>query len=603
MSYQVFALKWRPQRFGDVAGQTHISRTLANALQTGRTAHAYLFTGPRGVGKTSMARILAKAVNCENDLEGGEPCGTCTACLEITQGRALDVIEIDGASNRGIDDIRDLREGVRYAPARLRNKIYIIDEVHMLTQDAFNALLKTLEEPPPHVVFILATTEPLKVPQTILSRCQRFDFARLRARDVVAQLQRILDAEEIEADGDALALVANKGEGSMRDALTLLDQVVATGTRPLTAPAVREILGIAGRELFFEWGEAIRTRDAARALGSLGRAVEEGANLQELADEFLVHLRNLLVASTDKSLEDTIEATDEERARYLEQAESLATADLLRFCRIAIDAVGQMRKSGFPRVHLEVALSEMCSLPSAVELRRFIEVARGKFPESTAGDASAATAAAMETSATQRAVVPASPPPAAASSPAPPSPPAPTPAPAPTSVPPSALPPTRLSTPPSAARPAPDPAPSRSMNASRTPKSKAPESRADAPTDLGAGWTAALELVTKTKPALSGFLVGSEVRTLDGSQLVVAVPGLEAFQADLLQSKSNKTVVSGILEKAFGRPLSVRFEAAPRKSGLTKPNGAAAPPSAGGTSQAGIQRIVDVFDGDVLGPS
>jgi DNA polymerase-3 subunit gamma/tau len=196
MSYRVLALKWRPQKFGEVAGQSHISRTLSNALKTGRAAHAYLFTGPRGVGKTSMARILAKALNCEKG-PAEEPCGTCGACVEITTGRALDVIEIDGASNRGIDDIRDLREGVRYAPARLRSKIYIIDEVHMLTSDAFNALLKTLEEPPSHVVFVLATTEPLKVPQTILSRCQRFDFGRLRASDATARLELICREEGI----------------------------------------------------------------------------------------------------------------------------------------------------------------------------------------------------------------------------------------------------------------------------------------------------------------------------------------------------------------------------------------------------------------------
>lgn len=591
MSYQVFALKWRPQRFADVAGQGHISRTLSNALRTQRTAHAYLFTGPRGVGKTSMARILAKAVNCEKELENGEPCGTCAACLEITQGRALDVIEIDGASNRGIDDIRDLREGVRYAPARLRNKIYIIDEVHMLTQDAFNALLKTLEEPPPHVVFILATTEPLKVPQTILSRCQRFDFARLRSRDVVAQLQRICESESIEAEADALALIANKGEGSMRDALTLLDQVVATGVRPLSAPAAREILGIAGRELFFEWGEAIRSRDAARALRSLGRAVDEGANLQELADEFLVHLRNLLVASTDPALEDTIEATDEERARYLEQAAHLAGPDLLRFCRMAIDASTQMRKSGYPRVHLEVALSEMCSLPSAVELRRFIEVARGRFPEAVPPPQSAAPVAKPVADAI------ATPPTAQPAAPA-------------TATPPAARRVAPASVPVPAARPAPK-SPDPSGPSSPSVATGTPQNGRDATThdgqggiDLVAGWTAVLEQIMQSKPALSGFLAGSTARDLESGLLTVEVPGLEAFQVDLLQSKSNKLVVSGILEAVFGTPLNLRFERAPRPPGGPAAGRApVVPPSAGGPNQAGIQRIVDLFDGDVLGPS
>ncbi len=391
MSYLVLALKWRPQRFADVTGQAPVSKTLSNALKTGRAAQAYLFTGPRGVGKTSMARILAKALNCEKG-PSEEPCNECAPCREITTGRALDVIEIDGASNRGIDDIRELREAVRYSPAILRQKVYIIDEVHMLTQDAFNALLKTLEEPPRHAVFILATTEPLKVPQTILSRCQRFDFARLSARDAAARLRFICDREGIQADDDALLLIGRKGEGSMRDALTLLDQVVASGMEHLTAASVREALGIAGLELFFDWSGAISAQDPARALRSLAGAIEGGANLQELAEEFLAHLRNLLLVATDVSLSELIETTAEERASYVKQASVMAAADLLRYCRIGLEAAAQMRRSAFPRVHLEVALAEMCSLPTALDLRRFIEVARGRISEEPAAHAAGARA-------------------------------------------------------------------------------------------------------------------------------------------------------------------------------------------------------------------
>ncbi|MCA9757778.1 MAG: DNA polymerase III subunit gamma/tau [Candidatus Eisenbacteria bacterium] len=380
MSYRVLALKWRPQRFEDVAGQAHVSRTLSNALRSGRTAHAYLFTGPRGVGKTSTARILAKALNCERELDD-RPCGECPACQEITDGRALDVIEIDGASNRGIDDIRELREAVRYTPARLRSKVYIIDEVHMLTQDAFNALLKTLEEPPPHVVFVLATTEVLKVPQTILSRCQRFDFARLRGAEATARMEQICESEGIETERDALALIALKGDGSMRDALTLLDQVAASGIRPLTADVVRDALGIAGRELFFEWTDAILAGDASQALSSFARAVDHGSNLQELAEEFLVHLRNIMVVATEPTLLEQVEGTDEERARYGDAASKFEVADILRFCRLQMDSVQQMRRSAFPRVHQEIALAEMCALPRSLDLRKFVSVARSKFGE------------------------------------------------------------------------------------------------------------------------------------------------------------------------------------------------------------------------------
>jgi DNA polymerase-3 subunit gamma/tau len=294
MSYLVLARKWRPQRFEDVVGQRHVSVTLTNSIRTGRLSHAYLFAGPRGVGKTSMARILAKALDCEKG-PAPEPCNECATCRAITEGHCLDVLEIDGASNRGIDDVRQLRESVKYAPASARAKVYIIDEVHMLTADAFNALLKTLEEPPRHVYFVLATTEPLRVPPTILSRCQRHDFGRLTGDELVANLRRIVAAEGIQIDEDALRLIARKSEGSVRDTLTLLDQVSATGSGPFRAADVQEILGLSGTALYFELSDAVVAGDGRRALLTLEQAYQQGLNLQELADELVHHFRDLLV--------------------------------------------------------------------------------------------------------------------------------------------------------------------------------------------------------------------------------------------------------------------------------------------------------------------
>src|SRR5438094_94345 len=275
MSYEVFARKYRPQTFDDLVGQTHVSRTLKNAVAQNRLAHAYLFVGPRGIGKTSTARILAKSLNC---IKGPTvtPCGECDNCRENAGGNSLDVSEIDGASNRGIDDVRELRDNVRYAPAKGRYKIYIIDEVHMLTTQAFNALLKTLEEPPPHVKFILATTEVQKIPITILSRCQRFDFAHVGPGKILEQLKAIVRREGHEADEEALRLVARRANGSMRDSQSLLDQLLASAQGTLTAGHVHAVLGTAGDDRVTELAAAVVARDTKAALSLVGAWAERG---------------------------------------------------------------------------------------------------------------------------------------------------------------------------------------------------------------------------------------------------------------------------------------------------------------------------------------
>ena len=563
MTYLVLALKYRPRRFDEVVGQSHVSRTLSNALKTGRAAHAYLFAGPRGVGKTTMARILAKALNCERG-PVEEPCNECRACRAVGAGNAMDVIEIDGASNRGIDDIRELREAVRYAPAMLTRKVYIIDEVHMLTTDAFNALLKTLEEPPPHAVFVLATTEALKVPQTILSRCQRFDFARLGPRTAAARLRFIVDREQIPADDDALFLMARKGDGSMRDGITLLDQVLAGGPQRLTLDVVKIALGVVGRELFFEWTAAIRDRQAGRALRSLGGAVEAGANLQELSEEFLVHLRNLLLVAVDPGLADLVEATEEEIAIYREQAAAMASGDLLRHCRLALEATSQMRRSGYPRAHLEVALAEMCALPTALELRRFLDATRKH-------------AGPGEMVASSGSAVPVAPAPTGLSSPGLSSPGLSSPGPSSGG---SASPAVSVSTVGSTS-PAALVSPGRTSTAPPPAGLAAPvpqvcdggavsDQAGNVPTAAsveGAPWVLMLQMLGARRAALGATLNGSAVMGEEERILRVAVPRFGAFQKSQLDKPANRQLIMELIREAFGRPLGVRFEPAPEGDG------------------------------------
>jgi DNA polymerase-3 subunit gamma/tau len=611
MTYLVLALKYRPQRFDDVVGQSHVSRTLSNALKTGRAAHAYLFTGPRGVGKTTMARILAKALNCERG-PVEEPCNECRACRAVGAGNAMDVIEIDGASNRGIDDIRELREAVRYSPAMLTRKVYIIDEVHMLTTDAFNALLKTLEEPPSHAVFVLATTEALKVPQTILSRCQRFDFARLGPRTAAARLRFIVDQEQISADDDALFLMARKGDGSMRDGITLLDQVLAGGPQRLTLEVVKSALGVVGRELFFEWTAAIRDRDAGRALRSLGGAVEAGANLQELSEEFLVHLRNLLLVAVDPGLADLVEATEDEIATYCEQAAAMASGDLLRHCRLALEATSQMRRSGYPRAHLEVALAEMCALPTALELRRFLDATRrhagsgeavaSAGPLLPTTPASAGPTSAGPTSAGPTSAGPV--PPIGSASPAGPA------SSAGTS---TSLPPTRsagsalqvreggaVSTrtgdaPATAGPPGREAIRSDAtiMGAATTQSvDPAAVSASVAPVSVdGDPWVLMLQMLGARRAALGATLNGSAVLGEEERILRVGVPRLGAFQKGQLDKAANRQLIMELINETFGRPLGVRFE--PASEGMVGSGASAAstpaadPGASGGTNVEG----------------
>src|SRR5512135_2943846 len=294
MSYQVLARKWRPQVFEDVVGQGHITRTLQNAIASGRLAHAFLFSGPRGVGKTTTARILAKALNCA---EGPtpRPCGKCDSCVETAAGTSVDVIEIDGASNRGIEHIRELREAVKYAPVGGKNKVYVIDEVHMLTNEAFNALLKTLEEPPPHVIFIFATTEPQKIPATIHSRCQRYGFKRIALSEIAAKLREIATKEGITVSEQGLVMIARAAEGSMRDSQSLLDQALSYSGMTIADRDLQTILGAVAQETLRTFADGLFAQDAAVLLGQVDQLLEQGQDMRQFLVGLVEHIRNLIV--------------------------------------------------------------------------------------------------------------------------------------------------------------------------------------------------------------------------------------------------------------------------------------------------------------------
>jgi DNA polymerase-3 subunit gamma/tau len=389
--YLVTARKYRPQTFADLVSQEHVTETLQNAILHDRLAHAYLFSGPRGVGKTTAARLLAKAINCQTPLgerDGAEPCRTCERCTAFEEGRSLDVIEIDAASNNGVDDIRDLQERIRIPPQGARRKVYIVDEVHMLSKPAFNALLKTLEEPPPHVLFIFATTEPHKVLPTILSRCQRFDFRRITVPETVARLGEICAAESIAADDASLHLIARKGDGALRDALSIFDQAVSLCGTDLRYAELAEALGVVETDLFFEVTDRTQTGDRAGLLHLVETVVRRGYDLQEFLAGLAEHYRGLYVAVSTGTA-DLVEADEATRARYVEAAAGRAEPDLLRALMVIDEAEREIKNSAQPRLKLELALLKLASLGHVTDLRTLLKklerlegmIERGEVPQ------------------------------------------------------------------------------------------------------------------------------------------------------------------------------------------------------------------------------
>jgi DNA polymerase III subunit gamma/tau len=534
LSYLVLARKWRPQTFSDLIGQEHVSRTLQNAIDSGRIAHAFLFTGARGVGKTSSARILAKALNCEQGLTT-EPCNACPSCTEITDGNSVDVFEIDGASNTGVDDIRELRDNVKYLPSRSRYKIFIIDEVHMLTTNAFNALLKTLEEPPPHVKFIFATTEPHKVPITILSRCQRFDFKRIALQQIVDRLRHIVNQELVSISDKALAIVARKGDGSMRDALSTLDQVLAFCGQTVADEDVSGLLGVVDRRLLLEASQAVFDRDSRAALEIVKRVDSFGYNMRQFCQELIDHFRNITINKTVADAAELLDLSEGELAELKTQAAATAPVDLQRHLSILLKAENEMAHSTFSRLVLEMALLKMAALSPLIPVNELLD--RLKALE---GRGAAATVA--------------SPPPAWEKSP---------------TRPPGPAAQTAVTAPRTAAGDREPQLPPRDGSADSTAPHSPKEAESSA---AGDPWTAFVAFVRGKKPLLASFLEHGRPLAVSAEQLEIGFPA-GSFHLSKMQDPESLAELKGLAQKYFHHPTGIRFKS------LSADEGGDAPPN------------------------
>lgn len=565
MNYQVLARRWRPRQFAAVVGQDPIVRTLQNALARGRVAHAYLFAGPRGVGKTTMARLLAMGLGCEAG--GGEaplPCGTCASCLEVVQGRALDVIEIDGASNRGIDEVRALRENARYAPARRPRKVYIIDEVHMLTEPAFNALLKTLEEPPAHVVFVLATTEPWRLPATILSRCQRFDFRPIPAGAIRGALERVLTEEAglaRQVEPEALALLAAAADGSLRDALSLLDAALAYGQGMVTAALVRELLGRTGQDTARALALALVRRDAVEALARIEEAAAEGHDVGLLCQDTMEVLRRALLRALAPG------AAGAPDAEMPEVPVDGGTDDLLMLVKGLLDTEAEMRRSPHPRVELEVAVVRLCRrpVPQTIEtvLER-LERAEARLRGYGGGEPAGVVQGSLLEEPAGPGTTPAGSParlPSGGSGPA--------------------AGPGRAER---GAIPPGGPAATGGSGASQSPAPGGTGSSADVAGE--ALWREVVAELTRVRPTLGRMLAEAAVVADEGDRLVVTLPNGNAFVRDQVRQRANQQL---LLQAAR------RWRPGLREVAVSTPPGGA-PPAA---TDPQVQVVLEIFDGEL----
>jgi len=373
VSYLVLARKWRPKKFSELIGQEHVTRTLANAVTSGHLAHAYIFSGPRGIGKTSTARILAKVLNCPQ-VKDTVPCNKCNLCLEIAEGNNIDVLEIDGASNRGIDEIRNLRDNVRYTPSQGKYKVYIIDEVHMLTTEAFNALLKTLEEPSEHVEFIFATTEPHKIPLTILSRCQHFSFKRIQTQDLVKHLKHMVKAEKIKVTDEALFLIAKNADGSIRDAQSVLDQLISfSPDKEITVNTVNSLLGLVSQDIYFQFAENILHKDIVKLLVLVDKLVNEGRDIGQVANGLINYFRNLFFISLGERGENLVDVSQDTKETLVLQTNQFRKARLWQILEMISSLEKNIRTTRTPRAFLEIAMIKIVNTMSPVMLGEIVE--------------------------------------------------------------------------------------------------------------------------------------------------------------------------------------------------------------------------------------
>ncbi|HTL70230.1 MAG TPA: DNA polymerase III subunit gamma/tau [Candidatus Eisenbacteria bacterium] len=553
-SYVVIARKYRPHTFDEIIGQEHVARTLKNAVALGRIGHAYLFTGPRGVGKTSMARIFAKALNCKNG-PTPDPCGKCQACVEIEGARSLDVLEVDGASNRGIDEIRALRENVKFAPALGKFKVYIIDEVHQITSDGFNALLKTLEEPPPHVKFVFATTAANKVPATILSRCQRFDFRRIATDAIASALKEICKKEKIKADEEALFVIAKAADGSLRDSQSILDQIAASGPERITKESVAHSLGSLEEERLVEIADALAARDAKAALLSLDAVLAEGKDPSLFLEKLLEHARNLLFLKVSPDLAELVDAPESHKKTLLRQRDLFSKDELFYFFSVISHALVSMRRFDQKRVPLEIALIKLASRAPAEDLAEAIRMLRAAGPEKKTFNA---------------------PPPAA----------------------------------PRAAAPAPPP--ERKSRLTREDDEipeieelptedlpAAPAAKAEAPAALSAVWQTLLRALKQEKISVASYLAEGEPREIRGGVARVAFPESLSFHRESLETAENRSLIEKHLSAICGLSLRVEFDSVKETAPGT---GLPADPAPGASSppEGAIQSAINLFGGKIV---
>lgn len=558
MSYLVLARKYRPMVFDDLVGQKHISETLKKAINSGRVAHAYLFCGTRGVGKTTSARILAKALNCLNG-PTPNPCGTCSSCREIAAGSSMDVVEIDGASNRGIDDIRTLRETVQYASMSGRYRVFIIDEVHMVTTPAFNALLKTLEEPPPNVVFIFATTEASRIPQTILSRCQRYDFRRIPLAEIQSQLLGLCKTEGISADVESLFLIARKAEGSMRDALSLLDQVFSFCQNEITLAKVQNILGLVGQEVFERLLSSLAAKDSAACLKIIDDVFASGYDIAEFTAELGEQIRCMMLAKIPGMLSASGAGLSEPSLRfYAEISAHYTDTDLLRMARWVQELAQSVRRSNSPRFEIELCVLRMLQADSTVTISDVLRELRGGEPSAVEPPSRPARPSIAPTSAS-----PVSPPPA------------------------------------------------RSIEVKKPAASPAPAAPA-IPTAQGNQpfeWTRFLDEIMRDKPLIGTFLSHARIVAQGPANIELRFPHNSGFQLEQVQRKENLEFVTEKLAQMTGTKPVVRLlldqktevrqaPAKPTETGPKIPTGVRFDDAA--EKEPILNRIVELFDGEIM---